>query len=78
MYRYVSSLSGGERKRLGLAAALLKQPDILLLDEPTNHLDIDALEWLANYLKPGGKFRFLSYFQSYCFKSVQLCTMFFI
>lgn len=40
---------------MGLSAALLKQPDVLLLDEPTNHLDIDALEWLADFLKPGGK-----------------------
>lgn len=45
----------GEKKRVGLSAALLKQPDVLLLDEPTNHLDIDALEWLADFLKPGGK-----------------------
>ena len=40
----------GEKKRVGLSAALLKQPDVLLLDEPTNHLDIDALEWLADFL----------------------------
>lgn len=55
LYRDVNSLSGGERKRVGLSAALLKQPDILLLDEPTNHLDIDALDWLADFLRPGGK-----------------------
>lgn len=48
-------MSGGERKRVGLSAALLLQPDILLLDEPTNHLDVDALEWLADFLKPGGR-----------------------
>jgi ABC transport system ATP-binding/permease protein len=40
---------------VGLSAALLLQPDILLLDEPTNHLDADALEWLADFLKPGGR-----------------------
>jgi ATP-binding cassette subfamily F protein uup len=38
--------SGGERKRVALAAALLRQPDVLLLDEPTNHLSIEALQWL--------------------------------
>jgi ATP-binding cassette subfamily F protein uup len=41
--RRVSTLSGGERKRVALSAALLKHPDALLLDEPTNHLDIGAL-----------------------------------
>lgn len=40
---------------MGLSSALLLQPDILLLDEPTNHLDADALEWLADFLKPGGR-----------------------
>lgn len=50
LYRQVSTMSGGERKRLGLAAALLRKPDVLLLDEPTNHLDVDALEWLASFL----------------------------
>lgn len=53
MNRKVSTLSGGERKRVGLSAALLRQPDVLLLDEPTNHLDIEALDWLSDYLKPG-------------------------
>ena len=53
MYRNVGDLSGGERKRVALASALSKNPDILLLDEPTNHLDMDALEWLAGFLKPG-------------------------
>ena len=52
---HLSLILSGEKKRVGLSAALLKQPDVLLLDEPTNHLDIDALEWLADFLKPGGK-----------------------
>ena len=47
----VSSLSGGQKKRLALAIVLLDQPDLLILDEPTNHLDLEMIEWLEQYLK---------------------------
>lgn len=46
----IGSLSGGYRKRIALAAALLREPDVLLMDEPTNHLDAMSVEWLQDYL----------------------------
>ncbi len=46
----IVSLSGGYRKRIALAAALLSEPDVLLMDEPTNHLDALSVEWLQSYL----------------------------
>jgi ATP-binding cassette subfamily F protein uup len=45
----IATLSGGQKKRLALAQALISNPDILVLDEPTNHLDLEMIEWLETY-----------------------------
>jgi ATP-binding cassette subfamily F protein 3 len=49
--RLISTLSGGERGRVGLAAQLIAPADLLMLDEPTNHLDLDTTTWLQEWLK---------------------------
>lgn len=54
-HQKVSTLSGGQKKRLSLAQVILNEPDLLIMDEPTNHLDIDVIEWLEQYLSTYSK-----------------------
>ncbi|TSJ43433.1 ABC-F family ATP-binding cassette domain-containing protein [Mucilaginibacter corticis] len=51
----ITTLSGGQKKRLALAKLLIEDPDLYILDEPTNHLDIDTIEWLEKLLTEGSK-----------------------
>src|SRR5690554_5859869 len=61
-----ASLSGGMKRRVLLAQALVRQPDILLLDEPTNHLDISSITWLEGFLKSyGGTLLFITHDRSF-------------
>jgi len=55
----ISTLSGGQRKRVALAKVLISEPDFLFLDEPTNHLDLDMIEWLEEYLSKSNSTLFM-------------------
>ena len=55
LLRTMGNMSGGERRRVQLARALIADLDVLLLDEPTNHLDVEVVAWLADYLKAQNK-----------------------
>lgn len=55
LLRTMGNMSGGERRRVQLARALVADLDVLLLDEPTNHLDVEVVAWLADYLKAQSK-----------------------
>lgn len=55
----VSTLSGGQKKRLALTNALLSEPDLMVLDEPTNHLDLDMIEWLEQFFAQTGMTLFM-------------------
>ena len=68
----ISSLSGGQKKRLSLAKLLIDEPDIYILDEPTNHLDIETIEWLEKLLTTGNKTVLLVTHDRYFLDSV--CT----
>jgi ATP-binding cassette subfamily F protein uup len=55
----ISTLSGGQRKRVALAKVLISEPDFLFLDEPTNHLDLNMIEWLEEYLSKSNSTLFM-------------------
>lgn len=55
----VAKLSGGQKKRLALANALINRPDLLVMDEPTNHLDLEMIEWLEEYFAKGNMTLFM-------------------
>jgi len=66
----VGSLSGGQKKRLALALALLDEPDVLILDEPTNHLDVGMIEWLEKYMDRSGLTLFMVTHDRYFLENV--------
>lgn len=59
LHMKVDKLSGGQKKRLALANALINRPDLLIMDEPTNHLDLEMIEWLEEYFAKGNMTLFM-------------------
>lgn len=70
----ISTLSGGQKKRLALAKLLIDEPDVYILDEPTNHLDIETIEWLEKLLTTGSKTVLLVSHDRYFLDNI--CTQF--
>lgn len=68
--RYVAQLSGGQRKRVALAQALIYAPDLLIMDEPTNHLDLSSIEWLEKFLATSKQSLFLVTHDRYFLDSI--------
>ena len=70
----VTTLSGGEKRRVALCRLLLQHPDLLLLDEPTNHLDLGAIEWLEQWLtRYKGAFIVISHDRTFLARLTKSC-----
>ena len=67
---YISELSGGQRKRVALAQALMGDPHLMIMDEPTNHLDLDSIEWLEQFLSTSKQSLFLVTHDRYFLDSI--------
>ncbi|MEL6253163.1 MAG: ABC-F family ATP-binding cassette domain-containing protein [Bacteroidota bacterium] len=67
---YISELSGGQRKRVALAQALMGEPHLMIMDEPTNHLDLESIEWLEQFLSTSKQSLFLVTHDRYFLDSI--------